>query len=412
MLATRRPGRRAPVPAPIHSGSWTTPSPAEHLTPVLGRYFHREWSHGQGHRLYDTDGEAYLDFANGIAVTALGHAHPRVTAAIHAQVDRLIGPVSAIGFTEPISRLADELAATFPEPLDSVMFLNSGLGGDRWRAQARPPGDGSTRDHRVPRRLPRPDVRGDHASRPRTSTTGRATSRCCRASTSRRSRTRYADFDGDEDAAAATACLAILALAVRRRSSPRSRSAPSSSSRSRARAASCPAPPAFLRGLRTLCDEHGILLIADEVQSGFGRTGRMWAFEHAGIVPDVVVAGQGHRQRPAAVGDRLVARPPGTLGPGRPRLDLRREPGRVCRRHGRPRDDPGRGPGRQRRRPRSGARAGLDRVAAEDDRIGDVRGPGLMIGVEFVRDRATREPDGAAGRPAQRRHAPTPGCSC
>ena len=67
--------------------------PAPHLTPVLGRYFQREWSHGEGHRLFDTDGKAYLDFANGIAVTALGHAHPRVTAAIHAQVDQLIGPI-------------------------------------------------------------------------------------------------------------------------------------------------------------------------------------------------------------------------------------------------------------------------------------------------------------------------------
>src|SRR6267142_4732618 len=99
---------------------------APHLTPVLGRYFLREWSHGERHRLYDTAGKAYLDFANGIAVTALGHAHPRVNAAIHAQVDRLIGPISAIGFTQSISRLADELASTFPDPLDSVMFLNSG----------------------------------------------------------------------------------------------------------------------------------------------------------------------------------------------------------------------------------------------------------------------------------------------
>ena len=96
------------------------------LTPVLGRYFQRSWSHGQGHRLFDTDGKAYLDFANGIAVSALGHVHPRVTAAIHAQVDRLIGPVSALGFAEPISRLAVKLAGTFPDPLDSVMFLNSG----------------------------------------------------------------------------------------------------------------------------------------------------------------------------------------------------------------------------------------------------------------------------------------------
>ena len=99
---------------------------APNLTPVLGRYFERSWSHGEGHRLFDTDGRAYLDFANGIAVTALGHHHPRVTAAIHEQVDRLIGPINAIGFTAPISELATALAATFPDPLDSVMFLNSG----------------------------------------------------------------------------------------------------------------------------------------------------------------------------------------------------------------------------------------------------------------------------------------------
>ena len=70
-----------------------------HLTPVLGRYFERSWSHGVGHRLFDTAGKAYLDFANGIAVTALGHAHPAVSAAIHAQVDRLIGPTGALGYS-------------------------------------------------------------------------------------------------------------------------------------------------------------------------------------------------------------------------------------------------------------------------------------------------------------------------
>jgi len=99
---------------------------AEHLTPVLGRYFERSWSHGEGHRLYDTSGRAYLDFANGIAVTALGHVHPRVTAAIHAQADRLIGPTGAMGYTEPVVRLATMLSETLPDPIDSLMFLNSG----------------------------------------------------------------------------------------------------------------------------------------------------------------------------------------------------------------------------------------------------------------------------------------------
>ncbi|HEX2753904.1 MAG TPA: aminotransferase class III-fold pyridoxal phosphate-dependent enzyme, partial [Candidatus Limnocylindrales bacterium] len=91
---------------------------ADHITPVLGRYFERTWSHGEGHRLYDSGGKAYLDFANGIAVTALGHHHPTVTAAIHAQVDRLIGPTGAMGFAEPVVRLADMLAETLPAPID------------------------------------------------------------------------------------------------------------------------------------------------------------------------------------------------------------------------------------------------------------------------------------------------------
>ena len=99
---------------------------AANMSPVLGRYMDRSWSHGSGHRLYDTAGNEYLDFANGIAVTSLGHAHPRVTAAIHAQVDRLSGPVHALGFSEPTVQLARRLAATFPDPLDTILFMNSG----------------------------------------------------------------------------------------------------------------------------------------------------------------------------------------------------------------------------------------------------------------------------------------------
>src|SRR5439155_21524878 len=87
---------------------------ARSLTAILGRYFERSWSHGEGHRLYDTSGRGYLDFANGIAVTALGHHHPRVSAAIHAQVDRLIGPTGAIGFSAPVVELSSMLAATLP----------------------------------------------------------------------------------------------------------------------------------------------------------------------------------------------------------------------------------------------------------------------------------------------------------
>ena len=134
---------------------------ADHLTPILGRYFERSWSHGEGHRLYDTSGRAYLDFANGIAVTALGHHHPAVTAAIHAQVDRLIGPTGAMGYAEPVVRLSSMLARHPPRPDRQRDVPELGLGGDRRRAEARPPSHRPAGDRRVPWRLPRPDVRGD-----------------------------------------------------------------------------------------------------------------------------------------------------------------------------------------------------------------------------------------------------------
>ena len=364
---------------------------APHLTPVLGRYFEREWSHGQGHRLYDSDGRAYLDFANGIAVTALGHVHPRVTAAIHAQVDKLIGPINAIGFTEPITRLADEIAATFPAPLDSTMFLNSG-------SEAI---DGALK---LARRVTgRPGIvafRGGFHGR-----TWGATS----VTTSNVNyRTGYEpllpgvhlttfpavyrEFGGDEAAAVAGAMSDLRTL---------------TSTDIPALSVACvliepvqgeggftPAPPAFLRELREFCDEHGILLIADEVQSGYGRTGRMWAFEHAGIVPDVVVLAKAianglplsaivssrelqERWGRGAHGSTFGGNPVACAA-GLAVLETIRDERLVENAVARGEE----------------LRAGLGRIAAEDDRIGDVRGPGLMIGVEFVRDQVTREPDG------------------
>jgi 4-aminobutyrate aminotransferase len=364
---------------------------APHLTPVLGRYFLREWSHGERHRLYDTAGKAYLDFANGIAVTALGHAHPRVTAAIHAQVDRLIGPISAIGFTQPISRLADELASTFPEPLDSVMFLNSGS-------------EAIEGALKLARRVTgRPGIiafRGGFHGR-----TFGATSVTSSALNYRtgyepllpgvhltRFPAAYRDFGGDEAAAveAALSDLRTLTSTV----IPAASVAAVLIEPVQGEGGFTPAPPQFLRALRAWCDEHQILLIADEVQSGYGRTGRMWAFEAAGVVPDVVCVAKAianglplsaivssrslqERWGRGAHGSTFGGNPVACAA-GLAVLETIREEGLLENATAR------------------GAEltAGLARVAAEDDRIGDVRGPGLMVGVEFVLDRASREPDG------------------
>ena len=151
------------------------------------------------------------------------------------------------------------------------------------------------------------------------------------------------------------------------------------------------APAAFLREVRRLCDRHGILLIADEVQSGYGRTGRMWAFEHAEIVPDVVTS---PRRSPNGLPlSAIVAS-----------TDLHERWGRGA--HGSTYGGnpvacaaglavletiQSEGPGRECRPRGAELTAGLGAIAAEDERIGDIRGPGLMVGVEFVRDRTTRE---------------------
>ena len=364
---------------------------AANMSPVLGRYMDRSWSHGIGHRLYDTAGREYLDFANGIAVTSLGHAHPRVTAAIHAQVDRLMGPVHAMGFSEPTVELARRLAATFPEPLDSVLFMNSG-------SEAI---DGALKLAR--RTTGRPGIiafRGAFHGR-----TFGATS----VTTSNINyRTGYEpllpgvhfapypsayEHDGDEERATASS-LATLRSLLATIIAP-SQVAAILIEPVQGEGGYTPAPLGFLRELRALCDEHGILLIADEVQSGFARTGEMWSFQHAGIVPDVVVTAKaianGLPLSAIIASKELQQRwgrgAHGTTYGGNPvacaaglavleTIDAEELVANA----------------RLRGAELSG---GLRELMAEFPGIGDVRGPGLMIGVEFVRDRATREPDGA-----------------
>jgi 4-aminobutyrate aminotransferase len=389
---------------PTSPGATTTPATpaitgldlaalaAANLTPVLGRYFERSWSHGEGHRLVDTDGRAYLDFANGIAVSVLGHRNPRITAAIHAQVDRLVAPMAAMGYAEPTVRLARALAATLPDPIDSVFFMNSGS-------------EAIEAALKMARRVTgRPGIvafRGAFHGR----TFGAA------SITSSNPNYRqgyepllpsvylsqypsvYRDFGGDEERAVEMAFRHLRDL-FHSTISP-DEVAAIVVEPVQGEGGYVPAPPAFLRILRRVCDRHGILLVADEVQAGFGRTGRMWAFEHAEIVPDVVCMAKaianGLPLSAMASARELQERwgrsAHGTTFGGNP---VSCAAGLAVLEEIHERDLVANAAAR-------GAElsAGLREIASRDARIGDVRGPGLMIGVEFVRDRATREPDGA-----------------
>src|SRR4029078_8244455 len=138
----------------------------------------------------------------------------------------------------------------------------------------------------------------------------------------------------------------------------------------------------------------GILFIADEVQSGYGRTGRMWGFEHAWIVPDVVTVAKAianGRALPAIVSSRDLQERwgrgahgstyggnPVACAAGIAVLATIADEDLVANARARGAE----------------VMTGLGKIAAEDDRIGDIRGLGLMVGVEFTRDRSTGEPDG------------------
>jgi 4-aminobutyrate aminotransferase len=151
-------------------------------------------------------------------------------------------------------------------------------------------------------------------------------------------------------------------------------------------------PPEFLVGLREICDEHGIVLVFDEIQTGVGRTGRMWAAEHSGVVPDVLLAGKGLGSGlpiGAIIADaELMTWESGSHGStygGNPlacaaalaTLDIvERELLHNARITGERLVD------------------GLRTMQQKYDEIGDVRGRGLFIGVEFV-EPATRQPDAA-----------------
>jgi 4-aminobutyrate aminotransferase len=378
--------------ATVASSNVTT-ADARFLSPVMARYFERTWSHGRGHRLYDVDGKAHLDFATGIAVTILGHGHPAVTAAVHAQADRLLHLMNGLGYTEPVSRFAERLAATLPEPLNSVFLGNSGAEAIEAaiklarRASGRPAivafegafhgrtyGALSVTTSSPNYQLGHGPLLPDVHIVPYPDT--------------------YRRFGGDEAAATAGALDSLQRLLDE---VDASRVAAIVIEPELGEGGYIPAPLDFLRELRSLCDRLGILLVSDEVQTGYGRTGRMWGFEHAGIVPDVVCAAKGianglplgaivarrelHERWGRGAHGSTFGGNPVACAAALAVLDTIEGENLVANAAAR---------GGQ-------LRAGLDALGGRDQRIGDVRGRGLMLGVDFVKDRATREPDGELG---------------
>jgi 4-aminobutyrate aminotransferase len=257
---------------------------AELISPAYHRYSDLVVESAEGAHLHTVDGRDVLDFGCGIGVTNLGHRHPAVVAAVHAQVDRL-WHTSVTAFHPQMIEAAAALVSIMPASLDQVFLTNSGaeavegamklarkatgrseiiafVGGFHGRTYG---ALSLTASKAAYRRGMGPLVPGVHHIR---------YPYCFR----------YCTHPGDDICdlverelellfATTTAPDTIAAIIVEPVQGEGGYVVP---------------PATFMPMLRRICDEHGILLVADEVQSGFGRTGRMFAVEHTRVEPDIM----------------------------------------------------------------------------------------------------------------------------
>ncbi|MGO1070018.1 acetylornithine/succinyldiaminopimelate transaminase [Lysobacter sp. CA199] len=224
---------------------------------------------GQGSRIWDVDGREYVDFGAGIAVNALGHAHPGLIAALTEQAGKL-WHTSNVFISEPPLRLAEQLveASGFAE---RVFLCNSGAEANE--AAIKLARKWATGQGREPERRVILSFRGSFHGRTLAAVTATAQPKYHEGFEPLPPGFRYSDFNDLAAVQAAMADGAVCAVLVEP---------------VQGEGGVTPADPAFLSGLRALCDEHGALLILDEIQCGMGRTGQLFACHAYGVKPDVV----------------------------------------------------------------------------------------------------------------------------
>jgi acetylornithine/N-succinyldiaminopimelate aminotransferase len=238
---------------------------SSHLLPTYARV-DLAFERGEGPWLFATNGERYLDFTAGVAVNALGHAHPHLVAALNAQASRL-WHVSNLFRIPEAERLAERLCAeTFA---DLVFFCNSGaeaMEGCIKTARKFQYASGRPERHRI--------ITFEGAFHGRTLATLAAGGQKKYLEgfgpvAGGFDQVPFADLDAVEQAIGPETA-AILIEPVQGEGGVRV----------------VPAP--FLRALRDLCDRHGLLLVFDEVQTGVGRTGSLFAYQRCGVTPDIM----------------------------------------------------------------------------------------------------------------------------
>jgi len=353
------------------------------------------WASAAGANVLDVDGNLYVDTTSAFGVASVGHRNPAVVAAVEQQARRLLHGMG--DFLPPVVRLdlAEALRAVLPPQLDRVLFGLSGADAVEIALKAAAVYTG------------KPGVVAFEGA-------FHGQSYGALAVTSRQSFRRrfaaqlgqhverapypnpYRRPAGSDDEADVARCLAGVELALGRLLERGYEPGCVIVEPFQGREGEIFPPDSFLLGLRHLCDQRGVLLVADEIYTGLGRTGRMWACEHAGVVPDLLCAGKtlgGGLPGSIVAGDAAVLdawRPDTPEAPhsstflGHP-LGCAAAIAVLCELRERQLVE---------RSARLGAALLADLRAATRDNphVGEVRGRGMMLGIELVQDRTSREP--------------------
>jgi 4-aminobutyrate aminotransferase len=362
---------------------------AKYISPSLSRDYPLVANRGYGAIVEDPDGNAFLDFCAGIAVCSTGHCHPKVVGAIQKQAAELIHIAGTDFYHHHMPMLAERLVATMPKSHNwKVFFGNSG-----------------TEAVEGAIKLARYATKRDKLIAFYGCFHGRTMGSLSLTASKNTQRKNFGTLlggvehipypyayrcaQGHTNETCGAEIIELLEQQIFKRLFAPEEVAAIIVEPIQGEGGFIPAPLFFLQELQKVCNKHGIMLILDEVQSGVGRTGKMWAYDHAGITPDIVLTAKGIASGmpiSAFIAKESVMQwKPGSHGTtygGNP----------VCV---------------------ASAMATLDLVQgglmANAEKmgnyifgkisdwpkrfkiVGDVRGKGLMIGVEIVRDQRTKE---------------------
>jgi 4-aminobutyrate aminotransferase/(S)-3-amino-2-methylpropionate transaminase len=353
-----------------------------HVTPVSA-------ARAANAELWDVEGKRYVDFAGGIAVLNTGHCHPKVIAAVQEQMARFTHTCFQVVMYEPYIELAERLNALAPisGPAKSVFFTTGAEATENAVKIAR----AATGRSGV--------IAFTGAFHGRTIMASALTGKVVpykKGLGPAMAEVWHVPFPNAQNGVSVEDALKYLDFIFKADADP-SRIAAIIIEPVQGEGGFHPVPATLMRALRRICDEHGIVLVADEVQTGFGRTGKMFAMEHYDVTPDLICVAKslaGGFPLSGVIGKAPImdAADPGGLGgtyAGNPLacaaalavLDVFAEENLLARAEA---------IGQR-------LRAWLEKAQGRNDlrAIADIRGPGAMVAFDIVKDRGGREPDAA-----------------